>query len=90
MVAKSLAEIMVYIRKIIALEDVNHERNFRMIENLSLEALRIINEKGIEIAMSDWILYQFLDDYDVRFKDSRYKNFQTENVLKKIGELPTA
>lgn len=74
------------VNKIISLEENDRADRFPKIEKISIDIIRSINACGFLVSKDDWILYQFLDDYDIRLKDKKYAAYQTEAVLKRISE----
>jgi len=69
-------EIISTIKKIILLES-NSDSNASEIESLSLDAISKLKESGESINPE---LYKFLDDFDIRRSDDRYREYQTDKV----------
>ena len=66
------------IHNIIALEQRDISGNALYIDRISMDIIAQINLSGLYI---DRVLYQFLEDFDIRRKDDRYRVFQTDRVI---------
>ncbi|WP_303713513.1 hypothetical protein [Brevundimonas naejangsanensis] len=54
-------------------------------KDLAISAIEIINENNIDVPQ---VVYQFLDDVDVREKDRKYGNWQRQVLCKLLKEGP--
>lgn len=64
------------IKRIINLEK-EEIPDYIQVEKLSVNAIKYVNDESLDINNS---LYQFLEDFDVRRKDDKYRIFQTNQV----------
>lgn len=78
MIKKNIESI---IRKIIILER-EEKYDLSIIKNLSLDIIDYIRIQKIELNNE---IYKFLDDFDLRYKDDKYRIFQTEKIERLIN-----
>jgi hypothetical protein len=56
------------------------------IKNKSMEVIKYLNENGLAKNINN-VLYQFLDDFDVRQKDPTYGRNQIERTERELAKL---
>lgn len=71
------SEDIVSIIKCIIILESNPDENASEIESLSLGVISKLKESGESINPE---LYKFLDDFDIRRRDDRYREYQTDKV----------
>ena len=80
-----IEEIISKIRRIIDIEATGNSANLREVEEISLILAKCIS--GSDLKELGWNIYHFIDDFDVRAKDSSYKARQTAMVLRELDKL---
>ena len=77
-------DVLDAVRRILSLEESNIEGNLDEIERISLEVIATLKDGDLVIEDD---IYQFLDDFDIRRKDAKYRDYQTRRIAEKVPQF---